>query len=488
MQKKLNNIFELIEKIGKQNILLIIFIVLIIIITSLYQTFSLYTESEGVSTIDGIKTYKFILDSNNETNAVTVASGSSKNVAITISNPNNIQLLYGLYYSSSSSLDNVNVGYKTISKYPSSGLIKANQDYIIDCRIYNASTDNITINLGVKYGFEKGGELSLETGEVWIEEAPIVVSETSGVATFYDSLSAAVSNASTTASTTITLLENTTEDILNENLALYDTVIDLNSKTLNGSIYNSNADSTMTIKNGTVENSTTDKRVFKNLGTMNILSGNYINHVNADCIYNSGTMTIDDGYFRVEQGNGTSTIFNASSSTLTMNGGTIDTTTYGVVNTGATVTITGVDMTTTNGYDVLNRNSGTTKIYSSTLSGSGSINNQSGTVTAFWNSGSMQLNAAVTGVVYAYGWHSTGKLEWRVYGKSDGACATWTDYNGQDDIKWVTMSSYTSSYSGTYLFCYVLKSDHKNESGTYYTHIYNAAHSTFYYGTTWSMP
>ena len=94
MQKKLNNIFELIEKIGKQNILLIIFIVLIIIITSLYQTFSLYTESEGVSTIDGIKTYKFILDSNNETNAVTVASGSSKNVAITISNPNNIQLLY----------------------------------------------------------------------------------------------------------------------------------------------------------------------------------------------------------------------------------------------------------------------------------------------------------------------------------------------------------------------------------------------------------
>ena len=66
----------------------------------MYQTFSAYTASEGMSIIDGIKTYKFILNESNNTNTVVIAAGSSKNLEITVSNDSESDLLYGLYYKS----------------------------------------------------------------------------------------------------------------------------------------------------------------------------------------------------------------------------------------------------------------------------------------------------------------------------------------------------------------------------------------------------
>ena len=57
----MNKFYNFIEKIGKHNFILIVFIIIVLLITGIYQTFSLYTESAGISLIDGIKTFKFIL-------------------------------------------------------------------------------------------------------------------------------------------------------------------------------------------------------------------------------------------------------------------------------------------------------------------------------------------------------------------------------------------------------------------------------------------
>ena len=54
--------YQFVDKIGKQNFILIVFILFIILLTGLYQTFSLFTSSEGMDIVDGVKTYHFILN------------------------------------------------------------------------------------------------------------------------------------------------------------------------------------------------------------------------------------------------------------------------------------------------------------------------------------------------------------------------------------------------------------------------------------------
>ena len=317
-----------------------------------------------------------------------------------------------------------------------------------------------------------------------MEKSRIVVeSETNDEKTYYTNLTDAIADASTTSTTMITLLDNIKEDVTNTDVALYDTVINLNQRTLDGFFYNSNANSNVTLKNGTIENNTPSTIAIKNVGTMTILSGNYINNQDGHCIVNLGTMTIEDGSFQIAYAGSTgTTIYNESSSTLTVNGGTLETTSWGIVNHGATVNINSMRIHSSSRYDLLNRAGGTTTLKNSVLNGSSVILNEEGTVVALVT----QLNGSISGVVYGFGWNSDGSAEWQVYGKSDGACATWTSNNGQDDLKWVTMSSFTGTYN-TYLYCRVYKSDHNNESGTYITHIYNAAKTTFYYGCDWTM-
>ena len=490
MTKFLNKFYDVIDKIGKPNFILIVFILIVIVITGLYATFSLFTTSEGLTLVDGINTYKFILNASNQENSVTISANSSKNFTITLSNTDAISLLYGIYYSSSDNLDNVSIGYTGASEHQGSGLIAAKTDYVVDCKIYNNSNNDVTIHLGVKYGFENGGELTLETGKNWLVKGAVALSVTDGVSTYYNSLNDAVAAASTTATTTITLLEDIKEDVINEDVALYDTVIDLNNQTIDGFIHNLDTDATMTLKNGTVENNTAAKTTVNNYGTMTIENGTYLNNATSGhCIWNHGTMTIEDGVFTLTYvGTGSTTIYSDTSSTLTINGGTVDTNSWGVVNNGATVKINAmtIKVNVTGRNALLNREGGTTTLKDSILESGDSVVlwNADGTVVIYYVSG---IHGKISGVVYGFGWNSDGSAEWQVYGKSDGACATWTDNNGQDDLKWVTMNSYTGPYN-TYLYCRVYKSDHNNESGTYITHIYNSAKTTFYYGSGWTMP
>ena len=170
MKKILNRIYCLEEKIGKQNFILLGLIIVFIIITGLYQTFSLFTSSEGISLLDGIKTFKFILGADNVENSVTITAGDSKNIAITVSNNDKIKLQYGVYYTSSDELTNVELGYKHDTDYLPNGLIDPSNDYVVTIQIDNNSSIDITVSFGIIYGLETGGDLTLAEGQQWLEQ------------------------------------------------------------------------------------------------------------------------------------------------------------------------------------------------------------------------------------------------------------------------------------------------------------------------------
>ena len=169
MEKYLTKLKKIIDKIGKQNFFLIVFILITLGLTGLYQTFSLYTASNGVSILDDLKTYTFIL-SNNEENTITIAAGNSKKMMMTITNSEEKNLKYGIYYSSSSDLSNVSIGYLPTTNNLPKGIIEGNTSYVVSLQIDNNSTSDVTISFGVKYGFSTGGELVKADNQHWLEE------------------------------------------------------------------------------------------------------------------------------------------------------------------------------------------------------------------------------------------------------------------------------------------------------------------------------
>ena len=170
MMKILDKFYDSVDKIGKRNFILIIFIFIILMVTGLYQTFSIYTESEGLSIVDGIKTYSFILNANNSTNTVTIAAGESKNIDITVSNESVVDLKYKLYSSiTSNDESNIFIGYLTNTANLPEGVIPTETSYVVTLKVYNYSEDDITIDFGVLYGLENAGELTLSSGQYEIE-------------------------------------------------------------------------------------------------------------------------------------------------------------------------------------------------------------------------------------------------------------------------------------------------------------------------------
>ena len=106
--KKGDNFFR---KNGKRNIILLSIILISFVVVRLYNTFSLNTEIIE-SYVDGVKTYRFILSNNNEENSVVIGANSSKNISIKITNPDNVKLKYGLYYSSMDVLTDFYITFK----------------------------------------------------------------------------------------------------------------------------------------------------------------------------------------------------------------------------------------------------------------------------------------------------------------------------------------------------------------------------------------
>lgn len=84
MSNIIERFYEVIDKIGKRNILLAVFVLLALVTAWLYTTFSLYTTSNGVKYCWCIRTYDLYLDEN-KTNSVVVPAKSNKNISIKVS-------------------------------------------------------------------------------------------------------------------------------------------------------------------------------------------------------------------------------------------------------------------------------------------------------------------------------------------------------------------------------------------------------------------
>ena len=165
------------DKIGKPNFVLVVLILFFIAITGLYQTFSLYTSSDGATIVDGVKNYQFILNNDNTENTVLVPTNSSKKFHVTISNSEDKSLKYGVYYNSTSDLSYVNLGYLKYSTYQPNGVISSNGKYEVSLRIDNHSDNDVSIKIGVSYGLENGGDLELSDNSHWFLEASDLLSD-----------------------------------------------------------------------------------------------------------------------------------------------------------------------------------------------------------------------------------------------------------------------------------------------------------------------
>ena len=166
----MEKLLQKMQKIGNGNIILILFVVFALVISGLYSTFSLYTFSEGVSIVDGVKTLRFILGNDTEDYSVMVAPLSSKSVAITISNKDELKLKYGIYYYSDDDLKDVEIGYRHSTEYLPNGVIEASRDYIVTIQIENNSDDVKDIKFGLVYGLENGGDFELEEGRHFLDK------------------------------------------------------------------------------------------------------------------------------------------------------------------------------------------------------------------------------------------------------------------------------------------------------------------------------
>ena len=169
--------WQFVDKIGKPNFVLVVLILFFIAITGLYQTFSLYTSSDGATIVDGVKNYQFILNNDNTENTVLVPANSSKKFHVTISNSEDKSLKYGVYYNSTSDLSYVNLGYLKYSTYQPNGVIPSNGKYEVSLRIDNHSDNDVSIKIGVSYGLENGGDLELSDNSHWFLEASDLLSD-----------------------------------------------------------------------------------------------------------------------------------------------------------------------------------------------------------------------------------------------------------------------------------------------------------------------
>ena len=99
-----------------------------------------------------------------------IAGGSSKRIAITVTNKDDISLKYGIYYSSTDDLSLVDIGYYHSTDYLPNGIISSQKDYVVTILIDNKSDDIKTIHFGIAYGLENGGDLIIEDYQHFMEQ------------------------------------------------------------------------------------------------------------------------------------------------------------------------------------------------------------------------------------------------------------------------------------------------------------------------------
>ena len=156
-----------------KRLVVIIFIILGAFLTfSLYRTFAYDTSvvEEVPSTTDLEYTFKI---GNSSIKQITVDSGETRYYDIVLGNPNNAKISYSVYYemvSPSTKPDGYKIEYTFKSTGNSTGIVNNNGNITLNIVVTNTSSNAVTVKLGTVAGYVKGGELTLESGQIMIPQ------------------------------------------------------------------------------------------------------------------------------------------------------------------------------------------------------------------------------------------------------------------------------------------------------------------------------
>ena len=151
-------------------------IVIIFIVFGAFLTFSLYRTlaydtsivEEVPSTTDLEYTFKI---GNSSIKQIMVDSGETRYYDIVLGNPNNAKISYSVYYemvSPTTKPDGFSIGYTSKSTGDSTGKVDKNGNITLNLIVTNTSSSAVTVKLGTVAGYVKGGELTLNSGQVVI--------------------------------------------------------------------------------------------------------------------------------------------------------------------------------------------------------------------------------------------------------------------------------------------------------------------------------
>lgn len=150
---------------SKNKIMIIIIIFISVIIISLYGTFAMITNQVNeTKNVD----FAFIIGKNTNQEII-ISSNTTKTFDITLDNPYEGPLNYGLTYSVNENYD-INIGVLNTSQNTYQDIIEAKESKIISLMINNPTEDDITVNISVVTGYINGGELIIENDQQLISK------------------------------------------------------------------------------------------------------------------------------------------------------------------------------------------------------------------------------------------------------------------------------------------------------------------------------
>ena len=154
-----------------KKLIVIVFVIFGAFLTfSLYRTFAYDTSvvEETPSTTDLEYTFKI---GNSSIKQITVDSGETRYYDIVLGNPNNAKISYSVYYemvSPSTKPDDYKIEYTSKSTGDSTGIVGNNGNITLNLLVTNTSSSSVTVKLGTVAGYVKGGDLTLNSGQVVI--------------------------------------------------------------------------------------------------------------------------------------------------------------------------------------------------------------------------------------------------------------------------------------------------------------------------------
>ena len=314
--------------------------------------------------------------------------------------------------------------------------------------------------------------------------------------TYYPSLTSAINSVTTSDSTTIKLLMNTTESVTipgGRNITL-----NLNGKTLTATslAHTITNNGNLTISgNGTIRNANTDRsdvaRAIYNTGTLTIINGTLRGERNWTLYNYGGTVTMNGGEVKHEGTIDDGTAAMNENGTFTMTNGKITSTEFGFVTRGSSATskVTAATISSTgDNATVVTDNGGYSEFYNTTIS-----NETSNLAVANYTSGVGRIYLIDCSIKKGSVGQNSNNYQGFIIelkGTADGYTAiiydsnnsysevrlpTWADAeyeNGNKNETWHTGRKTT--LNGTTAWYYdVKKSEHKNSTGKYTTHFYD---------------